>query len=195
MLAAAGGVEHSILALRDALQRAQAWADRVKPKLTPGSVPTGIADISVIDAWYEFANVLSWARVLEERLDRRGRGSLPRQGLVNALKPLRLKKRVSKLTDDLRAGPLGETRFLANFTLHSALVRNPNSGARLDAAGHITLPIPDKQTGPISQWKTLTWDQHRDGVVFAEELWTSIDAFMEALIYAFEKAVPRRFRR
>lgn len=131
VLAAAGGVEHSILALCDALQRAQAWADQFRPKPTTESVPTGIADISVIDAWYEFANLLSWARVLEERLDRRGRGPLPRQGLVNALKPVRLKKRVSKLTDDLRAGPLEETRFLANFTLHSALVRNPNSGPDL----------------------------------------------------------------
>src|SRR5207244_2882321 len=104
VLAAAGGVEHSMLALRDALQRSQALADQFKPKLAPESVPTGIADISTIDAWYEFANLLSWARVLEERLDRRGQGRLPRQGLVNALKPVRLKKRVSKLTDDLRAG-------------------------------------------------------------------------------------------
>ena len=195
VLAAAGGVEHSILALRDAVERTQAWADQIEPKPSPESVPTGINDISVIDAWYEFANLLSWTRVLEERLDRRGQGSLPRQGLVHALKPLRLKKRVSKLTENLRAGPLGETRFLANFTLHSALVRNPNSGARLDEAGHVTLPRPDKQVGPIRQWKALTWDEHRDGVVFAEELWTSIEAFMESLIQAFEKAVPRRFRR
>jgi hypothetical protein len=195
VLAAAGGVEHSILAFRDALARAQAWADQIEPKLTPETVPTGIADISVVDAWYEFANLLSWARVLEERLDRRGRGKLPNQGLMHALKPMRLKKRVTKLTEDLRAGPLGETRFLANFTLHSALVRNPNSGARLDKEGHVTLPIPDKQTGPIGHWKAMTWDERRDGVVFAEELWASIEAFMEGLIQAFEKAVPRRFRR
>ncbi len=195
VLAAAGGVEHSILALRDEIERAQAWADQIEPKLTPESLPTSIADISVIDAWYEFANLLSWTRVLEERLDRRGQGSLPRQGLVHALKPLRLKKRVTKLTENLRAGPLGETRFLANFTLHSALVRNPNSGARLDEAGRVTLPIPDKQVGPIRQWKALTWGEHRDGVVFAEDLWTSIESFMEGLIQAFEKAVPRRFQR
>lgn len=65
VLAAAGGVEHSILALRDALQGAQAWADQLKPKPTPESVPTTIVDSSAIDAWYEFANLLSWARVLE----------------------------------------------------------------------------------------------------------------------------------
>ena len=70
VLTAAGGVEHSILALRDALNRAQAWADQIEPKLTPESVPTSIADFSVVDAWYEFANLLSWARALEERLIR-----------------------------------------------------------------------------------------------------------------------------
>lgn len=195
VLAAAGGIEHSILALRDAIERAQAWTDQIEPKPTPESVPTGINDVSVIDAWYEFANLLSWTRALEERLDRRGQGSLPRQGLVHALKPKRLKKRVIKLTEELRAGPLGETRFLTNFTLHSALVRNPNSGVQLDKTGRVTLPIPDEQTGPIKHWKVLTWDENRDGVVFADELWTSIEVFMEGLIQAFEKAVPKRFRR
>lgn len=195
VLAAAGGVEHSMLALQDAVTRAQTWADQLQPKPTPESVPTSVADTSVIDAWYEFANLLSWARGLEERLDRSGRGSLPRQGLVHALKPVRLKKRVSGLVDELRSGPIQETRFMANFTLHSALVRSPNSGARLDESGRVTLPIPDKQVTRISHWKVLTWDEHRDGAVFAEELWTSIEAFMEGLIEAFEKAMPRRFRR
>jgi len=194
VLGAAGGVEHSILALRDAIERAQAWTDQLDPKPTPKTVPHTVVDVSVIDAWYEFANLLSWARVLEERLDRRGQGSLPRQGLVRALKPLRLKKRVNGLVDELRSGPLEDTRFLANFTLHSALVRSPNSGARLDEAGKVTLPIPDRQVARISNWKVLTWNDRRDGVVFAEELWAAIAAFMESLIEAFEKAVPRRFR-
>ena len=93
---------------------------------------------------------------MEERLDRRaiqqsGTAAPPRQGLVPALKPARLKKRVDKLMTEFRSGPIGETRFLANFTLHSALIRNPNSGARLDQNGKVTLPIPDKQVGRISK--------------------------------------------
>src|SRR5689334_1346466 len=58
VLAAAGGAEHSILALRDAVRRAQAWTDQLDPKPTPDVVPTNIGDVSVIDAWYEFANLL-----------------------------------------------------------------------------------------------------------------------------------------
>jgi hypothetical protein len=196
VLGAAGGVEHSIFALREAIGRAQAWSDQITPRPTPMSVPHGISDASVVDAWYEFANLLSWARVLEERLDRRpDKRSLPRQGLAPALKPVRLKKRVDKLLADLRAGPIGETRSLANFTLHSVLIRSPISGAQLDQDGKVTLPIPDRQVGPISHWKVLTWSDHRDGIVFAEDLWASVETFMAGLIEAFERAVPKRFRR
>jgi hypothetical protein len=59
----------------------------------------------------------------------------------------------------------------------------------------VTLPIPDKQNGRISSWKVLTWNDHRDGIVFAEELWTSVETFMEGLLDAFERAVPRRLRK
>jgi hypothetical protein len=193
VVAAAGGVEHSITALRDAVARAQEWINQSAIATTP---PHLISDPSVIDAWYEFANLLSWARAVEERLDRGARPAmLPRQGLLPALKPVRLRKRAEKLLTELRSGPIGETRFLANFTLHSALIRNPNSGARLDQDGKVTLPIPDKQVGRISNWKLLTWNDHRDGIVFAEELWISVETFMEGLIEVFERAVPRRLRK
>jgi hypothetical protein len=200
VLTAAGGVEHSIVALRAAIAKAQAWSDKNVPRTTPTPRFQGIGHDSVVDAWYEFANVLSWARALEERLDRRPpsrprTAPLPRQGLLPALKPARLRKRVGNLVDDLRAGPVGESRFLANFTLHAALLRNPNTGARLVTGGRIILPIPDRQTGPISNWKLLTWSDHRDGITFAEELWTSVQTFIEALIEAFERAVPRRLRK
>ncbi len=200
VLAAAGGVEHSTAALRDAIATAQEWSDQNVRGTTPTRAFQGIGHPSVIDAWYEFANLLSWARAVEERLDRRAvpwpkGAALPRQGLLPALKPARLKKRVGNLVAELRSGPMGETRFLANFTLHAALPRNPNTGAQISADGRVMLSIPDKQAGPISNWKLLTWNDHRDGVVFAEELWTSIETFIEALIEAFERAVPRRLRK
>lgn len=202
VLAAAGGVEQSIVALRSSIAEAQAWADQSASKPTPG-VPHGIGHLSIVKAWYDFANLLSWARVLEERLDRRpnqrrlrpGAPLLPNQGLVNAVRPVRLKNCLDRLLSDLRAGPVGEARLLANFTLHSTLVRNPNSGAQLDPSGRVIMPIPDKPVTPIAHWKTLTWNDGRDALSFAEELWTSIDDFMEHVIEAFEKATPKRFRK
>jgi hypothetical protein len=201
VLAAAVGVEQSIVALRSAVAEAQDWADQLSNRPTPG-VPHNIGHLSIVKAWYDFANLLSWARVLEERLDRRpakaklqSGASLPNQGIVNAVKPVRLKNRLDRLLGEFRAGPVGEARLLANFTLHSALVRNPNSGAQLDSTGKVVMPIPDKPITPIVHWKTLTWRDKRDALIFAEELWTSVNDFMEHLIEAFEKATPKRLRR
>jgi hypothetical protein len=199
VLAAAVGVEQSIAGMRSAVAEAQAWTDQNSATRTPG-VPHGINHPSVVKAWYDFANVLSWARVLEERLDRRpirakpGAPPLPRQGIVNAVKPVHLKNRLDSQLSALRSGAVGEARLLANFTLHSALVRDPNSGARLDTSGKVIMPIPDKSTAPIAHWKTLTWNDGRDAIVFAEELGASVEDFMERLIEAFEKSTPKRFR-
>lgn len=133
---------------------------------------------------------------MEDRVDRapywqKGAQSLPRQGLLPALKPARLTKRLEQRTAELRSGPLREARSLANFTLHAALIRNPHSGALLDKNGKVTLPIPDRQTERIVNWKLLSWNDHRDGVVLAKELWTSIELFIEGLLEAFERAVPK----
>jgi hypothetical protein len=202
VLAAAGGVEQSIVALRGAAADAQTWADENVTMSAQGA-PHSIGHLSIIEAWYHFANLLSWARVLEERLDRKpvprrlrlGAPLLPNQGIVNAVRPVRLKNRLAKLLSNLRAGPVGEARLLANFTLHSALVRNPNSGVPLDSDGKVTMPIPDKSTTPIAHRKTLTWNDNRDALIFSEDLWTAVDDFMEHFIEAFEKSIPKRFRR
>src|SRR5207245_1747629 len=105
VLVAAGGVEHSVLSFRQAVQEAQAFYDEWAPTAPVGQ-PFGLAHSSVTAAWYEFANVISWTRVLDERLDRRPvKRKLPNQGLLPALRPKRLNKRVRKLIDKARAGP------------------------------------------------------------------------------------------
>src|SRR6266498_3885343 len=192
VIAAAGGVEHSLDALRGTMAAAQYWCDEHLPDFDP-DVPHGIANEDVVNAWYAFSNMLSWARALDERLDRRSfqRGLTSRQGLLPAIKPVRLRRRVEKLVDELRAGPVGETRRLANFTLHAALIRSPQSGARLDRNTKVRLPIPDNSNNSVYHWKMLTWNDNRDGMEFADALWCSIESFMDGLIQAFERAVPK----
>jgi len=41
----------------------------------------------------------------------------------------------------------------------------------------------------------LTWKDEQDGIALAEELWLSIQAFIDGVIGAFEQAVPKRLRR
>lgn len=196
VLVAAGGVEHAIEALRSAVADLAKWVSDEGLKADAG-ISLGLAHDAAAEAWYSFADVISWSRILEERLDRPPfqKKGLRNQGLVPALKPAELSKRVGTLLNELRSGPLGETRFLTNFTLHSSLVKHPFSGAQLLPSGQVALHIPDVQTKPISHWDMLTWEEHRDGIAFAEELWTSIQNFIDELLAVFEQSVPSRLQR
>jgi hypothetical protein len=90
---------------------------------------------------------------------------------------------------------VGHARPLANFMLHSGLVRHPFSGVHIELSGAIVLPVPDAPSRLISHWYLLTWNQGRDGVALAEELWRTIQRFVDELIEAFENSVPKRLRR
>lgn len=93
---------------------------------------------------YTFADGVSWSRTLVERLDRRPENrKLGRQGLIPALRPQSLKDDCQELLDRFRSGPIGGSRVLANFMLHTALVAHPFSGTKIDTDGRISLPVPD----------------------------------------------------
>src|SRR5438046_705759 len=70
VLAAAGGVEHSMVRFRSVVAELQQYCDLHVGPPKP-LVPTGIGHPAATEAWYELANLLSWARALDERLDRR----------------------------------------------------------------------------------------------------------------------------
>jgi hypothetical protein len=196
VLVAAGGVEGAVGRLRQTATELRRVADRWGVRGTVDLPHHGLSDFASIDAAYSFADFLSWVRALDERLDRRAfeGGVRRRQGLLPALRPKRLGQRVQHLVDEFRAGPGGDCRDLANFTLHASLVRNPLSGAEVDQAGEIRLPIPDTPTHPVYHWDQLTWTDGRDGFAFAEQVWQAVLKLMDDLLEAFEKAVPRRFR-
>lgn len=193
---AAGGVERSLSSLRAAHRELTAYVAGNALLATPG-VPTGVGHEAAVEAWYAFADMLSWSRTIIERLDRRASDSkkFPRQGLIQGIKPKRLKERCEAILADLRNGPVGHSRILANFILHTALLQNPFSGVRLEESGSITLPIPDLPAAPVSHWYLLTWNDDRDGFAYAEKLWQAVEASIDNLLSAFEGAVPRRMRR
>lgn len=65
-----------------------------------------LAHEGVVAAWYAFADVIISARALQDWLSRRAnRRVLRDQGLIPALRPARLKKRVVALFAGLIAGP------------------------------------------------------------------------------------------
>jgi len=150
VIVSAGGIENSISRLRAHVVVLQAYA--MDHKLhARDDVPHGLAHEASTSAWYAFSDMLTWSRTLVERMERpAGDRRLPKQGLVPALKPKRLKKRCERLLFELRAGPVGQARLLVNFILHSGLVRHPFSGVELAPGGAIRLPIPDVPTDPVN---------------------------------------------
>src|SRR5262249_28584630 len=123
------------------------------------------------------------------------RKKFPEQGLLPAIKPTRLRNRCKKLFLDLQSGQVGQSRTLVNFILHTALANHPYSGVRVDEVGSITLPVPDLPNQRVGHWYLLTLPGEQDGIVLAEQIWDSVQRFVEGLIGAFEKSVPRRLRR
>jgi hypothetical protein len=197
VLVAVGGIESAVERLHVAVEQVRMYVAE-NDFDTGEAVPSGIAHEGTVAAWYAFADVIIWARALEDRLSRRpnrDRKTLRDQGLIPALRPKRLKKRAAGLFDQLTHGPVGECRRLVNLSLHAALVKNPWSGAVLHPDGALTLPIPDTPPTNVDHWYLLTWDQGRDGIAFAEDLWASVERFVDGLIEAFEMSVPKRLRR
>ena len=63
---AAGGVENAIGQLRSAVAELERWVVEQGIHATPG-IPYGLTHDASTEAWYAFANMISWARALEER--------------------------------------------------------------------------------------------------------------------------------
>ncbi len=196
VVVAAGGVENSIYALRAAVVELTEYA-RANNLRAAAGVPHSLGHAAATTAWYAFADVLTWARCVVERMERPAgdRKRFPKQGLLPAMRPKRLRRRVERLLLDLRAGPVGQARPLANFMLHSALVQHPQMGVQLTESGAMVLPVPDTPSAPVAHWYLLRWELGRDGIALAEEIWLSVQTFVDQLLTAFDAAAPRRLRR
>jgi hypothetical protein len=192
LLVAAGGVENSIMRFRNEVDQMRAFIAEHNLRAKPG-IPTGVS--GMMEAWYAFADLLVWLRTVEERIERRGNGGNDKQGLLPALKPMRLKKRVEQLFSRYRtAEAVQSVRKLSNFTLHSSLVRHPWSGARLRPDGTLHLPAPDPPADAVAHWYLFTWQQNRDGIELAEAMWEAVQLLIDGILDAFEQATPKRLR-
>jgi hypothetical protein len=116
---AAGGVEYSMARLRSTVTEVEHWIRQSNVRAQPG-VPMGVANEYTWKPGTPSAmcshGAVRWRSGLS---DGHAVGSFRNQGLVPALKPKRLKNRAEKLHDQLRAGSVGETRLLTNFSLHA----------------------------------------------------------------------------
>jgi hypothetical protein len=187
---AGGGVEYHAERVLDALAQAQhdydqhieqqpedAWSAEVE---FHALVPTSLA--------WEYSDLLTWLRGVEERIDRRVPGSDVRVGLLPAIGDAELRSEVERLLA-VFTDRVGDERLLANYGLHAAQVPNPNTPSGLVVEGNrVIVPIPDPPTERVDLFDQFTYEENRDLRTFTAEALAATEAFMDDLLTAFEQA-------
>jgi hypothetical protein len=198
-IAAAGQAERRLFVLRSKFNEGQGIVDH---EIRPGRDPSdwdapiygsgvGLSQFSeAYDAWIDF---LWWIRAFEERLDRPPRppDTKRRRGLLNALAPGPLADDLMSDLNDLRAGVLLDVRFFANYTLHHRILPSPGrASARITGDG-LWLPIPDPVTGPIDTHGQLRYEQDRDAVTHANNVFGAVSKYVDGLLAKLEDETIR----
>jgi hypothetical protein len=193
-LHAGGGVEYHagrVLAALDQSQREYAELVERQPEFAwRPDVQRQHVTIKESLAW-EYPNLLTWLRGVEERIDRRVPGSHVRVGLLPALGDEELREDVAALLEAFK-DRVGDERRLANYGLHVAKVPDPNTpSGLLQEDGTILVPIPDPPEEPVYVFDQFTYGEERDMRSFTIEALAATEELMDGLLAAFERANER----
>jgi hypothetical protein len=146
---AGGGVESAFERLTQSVGSAQAshdeWIAGAGAHLRDSPEPelgTGWSDRHIEDTWYAVAEMIVWARTLDERLKRPAKNQ-PDQGLIPALAPGPRRDAVVAARSRLLTSHLQEARYLATLNLHMQSTHSGSPMARV-RSGRLMLPFPDK---------------------------------------------------
>jgi hypothetical protein len=196
---AAGGVELAHQRLQESITTAQAKYDDMRagrPVREPASHPVGLSLEEIEDAWYSLEEMIIWARILDDRMRRRGPNKMPDQGLIPALADGPRRDAVIAARSRYLSSVAGEVRYLADLNLHSQPLMAGTKGARI-VNEKIRLNFPDPVTKKIHDRAQLTYSngQGRNGIQFADDLMTAVAQLVESILTGFESNVPRRLQR
>lgn len=196
---AAGGVEYTVEKIEAALDEVQRWAEEQVPRRASDEPRPlhgdHVGHPSLLDAQYETANLLGWAKALQERLDRRDvtdpRGRR-RLGLIPTMAPDHpTTRRVQELYATLKREALAD-RHLANFAGHISAIPHPWAPGDLTNDHEVVVPVPDVLGAPAHVPEELTFEGGRELRGLAKNLLSAVERFMDALLLAFEDARVNR---
>jgi hypothetical protein len=193
---AAGGVEQAHQRFHAAVEAVREMhAQWLAASPTLGSEGAGMAGPPVEAAWYALEELLVWARVLNDRLERRPVDGkyFAKQGLIPAMADGPRRDAVINARDRLLHGGVGEARYLSNLSLHMQSSQAGSKRVRI-RSGKVVLPFPDCVTRSVSHRWLLTYGDGRDAVSFVDTLMAAVERFMDETIGAFEAHLPERFR-
>jgi hypothetical protein len=186
---AAGGVLYTATRVEASLDATQRIADMATAgRLRRSDVPQGISQDGTVQ--WEYGNLLTWLRTVEERIDRPGRSrGGGRLGLRAALGDVELQRDVRRLLGDYRT-TVGTERQLANYSLHASAI--PYAGAPAELRDDVVVvPIPDPLAEPVFIFDQFTYQQGRDMRTFTHDSVVATERLIDALLDAFAAANTR----
>lgn len=193
---AAGGVELAHKRLQESIRTAQAKYDDLQTSRAitpPVSHYEGLSLEETENGWYSLEEMIIWARILDDRLRRRGPRNMPDQGLIPALADGRRRDSVIAARSRYLNSVAIEARYLADLNLHSQPLLAGTKSAHI-INGKVTLDFPDRVTAAIHDRAQLTYSDGRDGVRFADDVMAAVVQLMESILAGFEMNVPPRFQ-
>jgi hypothetical protein len=187
---AACGFAYTLDKLEALLDEVQVWVEeeveRPAPDEPEPEYGRGVGHPKLMYASFEFMNLLSWLRTIDERLDRgyANPGDKSRAGLLPSLSQERpLRARVEELVATFREQAL--ERRLANYVLHAEALPAPLSGAKLTPDHKVKISIPDRPGERIGSRHDLTYEEGRDALSVAREADQAVEALVNGLIEGF----------
>jgi hypothetical protein len=191
---AAGGVEQSVGRVLHTLDASQRNVDEMaaaNPEWDPATNAPLHFTLEPSLGW-DYANLLTWVRSVEERIDRPGRRDEPRRlGLLPALADAEVRDEVARLLAEFKKAVGGE-RELANYALHASQLPSPGTPTgRIDDNGLLRFPIPDPSTKAVYIFGQFTYAQDRDLRTFAAQVLDETTKLVEGILAAFERANAR----
>jgi hypothetical protein len=194
VLHAAGGVEYHAERVLAALDQSQREQDDLAEKDPTYGWQPGIEEFHVPIkeslAW-DYPDLLTWLRTVEERICRRVPRSDARIGLLPAIGEPELRAEVERLLRAFKDRD-GDERQLANYGLHAAKLPGPSTpSALLQEDGTILVPVPDPPEEPVYVFDLFTYEKGRDLRTFAIEALAATEQLIDGLLDEFARAHER----
>jgi len=195
---AARAIMYTVDKIEGLVAEVQEWVDEsIEPLGEDEERPQyvrGVGDPRLVAAGWEFANLLTWLRSLQERIERDARKPKGEKvGLVPMLNPHHpITPKVVSLVEDLYSGALGD-RLLANLVLHHEVVPR-YTGAELTDDNRVIVRIPDRPEGPVDFSFELRYSEERDLISLARAVAEDVRRFVDGLLDEFEEANRMRQR-
>ncbi len=196
LISTAGAVEYHVANLHALLEEVQVWADReIGPDLRSRPRPlygTFVGHGSITHFAWVYQSLLGWGRAFEDRGRLTPPGRLKDAGDIGLVPSLNthhpIAGEVRRIWDRFQGTGLpNDVRNQSGLALHVSSIHRSASGADLTREGRVVPGAPDPVASRVATRGELSYDQGREALAFADDLWDAIAQFTEGVIGAFER--------